>query len=174
MEARMANPGLCADGEKRGLDKELDRFLIIGIGKDRAQAFRDLRSAWPNIEIIAPTEKRMVRPRRKSSKEPFWIERPLFMEYAAITFQDDWEKLFSMKWISFVLGPDERPTVLRRHELKGMITKAQQRSWEGELVEIITGPLRGTVGIYERGHVKVNMFGGEVRAKVRPYDISLA
>lgn len=174
MEARMANPGLCAGGEERGPDRDADRFLIIGLGKDRRQAFRDLRSTWPNIEIIAPTEKRMVRPRRKSSKQPFWIERPLFMEYAAITFQEDWERLFSMPWINFVLGSDERPYVLHRHELRGMITRAKQRSWEGELVEIITGPLKGTIGIYERGHVRVNMFGGEVRAKVRPYDISLA
>lgn len=174
MEARMANPGLCANGEERGLDKRVDKFLIVGVGKDRRQAFHELESTWPNIEIIAPMEKRMVRPRRKSRKEPFWIERPLFMEYAAITFQDDWERLFAMKWIRFVLGPDGRPSVLHRHELRGMITKAKQRSWEGELVEIITGPLKGTIGIYERGHVKVNMFGGEVRAKVQPYDISLA
>lgn len=174
MEARMANPGLCASGEERDSGRNADRFLIIGIGKDRRQAFHDLRSTWPSIEIIAPMEKRLVRPRRKSSKQPFWIERPLFMEYAAITFQDDWERLFSLRWIRFVLGSDERPSVLHRHELMGMITKAKQRSWEGELVEIITGPLKGAIGIYERGHVKVNMFGGEVRAKVRPYDISLA
>jgi len=173
MEARMANSGLCASGEERGSGRDTDRFLIIGVGKDRKQAFRDLKRAWPDIEIIAPTEKRMVRPRRKSSKQPFWIERPLFMEYAAITYKNDWERLFSMPWISFVLGSDEKPSVLQRHELRGMITKAKQRSWEGELVEIITGPLKGTVGIYERGHVRVNMFGGEVRARVRPYDILL-
>lgn len=174
MEARMASPGLCANGEERGPDKGEDKFLIIGLGKDRRQAFHDLESIWPSIEIIAPTEKRMVRPRRKSNKEPFWIERPLFMEYAAITLRDDWERLFAVKWISFVLGSDERPSVLRRHELGGMITKAKQRSWEGELVEVITGPLKGTIGTYERGHIRVSMFGGEVRAKVSPYDISLA
>lgn len=96
------------------------------------------------------------------------------MEYAAITMPPDWERLFAMKWLFFVLGSDERPSVLKRHELQGMITKAKQRSWEGALVEVITGPLKGTIGTYERGHIRVNMFGGEVLAKVRPYDISLA
>lgn len=161
---------MCANGE----GWEGDRFLVIGVFGDRNQAFHGLEATWPGIEIIAPTEKKMVRPRRKTSKEPFWIERPLFMEYVAITFKPDWKVLFAMEWVSFVLRNDEQPAVLGRSELRGMITKAKQRSWEGELVEVITGPLKGAIGIYERGSIKVNMFGGEVRAKLHPYDMKLA
>ena len=174
MEARLAGPGMRANGEEWGVDREKDWFLVIGVFGDRNQAFHDLEATWPGIEIIAPTEKKMVRPRRKTNKEPFWIERPLFMEYVAITFKPDWKRLFAMEWVSFVLRNNEQPVVLGRPDLRGMITKAKQRSWEGELVEIITGPLKGTVGVYEKGHIKINMFGSEVRAKVRPYDISLA
>lgn len=170
MEARMGAEMLQAVGFKGRNDK----FLVLGLGGDRKAAFRELEELWPGLEIIAPTEKRMVRPRRKTSKEPIWIERPLFMEYAAVSLMDEWKKLFTLRWVSFVLGADEKPAILSRNELQGMIVKAQQRSWEGELVEVISGPLKGSFGIYERGHIRVNMFGGEVRAKVRPYDISLA
>ena len=170
MEDRLAAPGLCESGERRSPDT----FFIVGLGRERTQVFQCLEDTWPGIEIIAPTEKRMVRPRRKSRKEPYWIERPLFMEYAAISVFPDWERIYTVKGIHSVLGHGERPAFLRRYELQGMITKAKQRSWEGELVEVITGPMKGTIGIYERGSVKINLFGRQVKAKVRPFDISLA
>ncbi len=170
MEDRLVAPGLCENGERR----DQDRFLIVGLGRERTKIFQCLEDIWPGIEIIAPTEKRMVRPRRKSRKEPYWIERPLFMEYAAVSVFPDWERIYNVKGIHSILGQGERPSFLHRQDLHGMITKAKMRSWEGELVEIITGPMKGTTGIYERGSVRINMFSRQVKAKVRPFDISLA
>lgn len=166
----METSGLHPVGEEWSFD---DKFIIIGAGGDRAKALRDLDELWPGIEVVAPTEKRMLRPRRKSGKqnEPVWVERPLFLEYVAVRAMPDWHRMFQFDWLLFVLDENEAPKVLTRRGLQGMLTEAKKRSWEGAWVEIISGPMKGQKGIYEKGRIRLSLLGREVAAKVSPFDL---
>lgn len=155
--------------------EDVGGFIIIGVGTDRAKAFDELERDWPGIEIIAPVEKRMIRPRRKSSKkQQLWIERPIFMEYVAISSMVDWGRLFEKDWLLFILEGECGPIVITREKLDGMLTKCKEISWEGSLVKIISGPFTGQCGIYENGYVNVNILNREVKAKLNVFDLLLA
>lgn len=151
-----------------------DKFIIIGVGHERVKAFREILELWPTAEIVAPIERRMVRPRRKSKTgEPFFIERPLFMEYVAVGRVTEWEALLRKDWCLFVLKEGERPKQLTRECLKGMLTKSMLKSWEGAVVEIVSGPMKGQRGIYRKGRVEVGLFGRQVQVKVSVFNLSM-
>lgn len=153
-----------------------DEFIIVGVRGDRAAALRELHSQWPDIEVFAPTERKMVRTRRKSKKaskpDHYWIERPIFMEYVAITALPDWEQLFKFEWLVFVLDNGALPVRVSRRELGGMARSSDTRSWEGCLVEIVSGPMAGKTGVYRKGKVDLSLFGRRVNVSVEENNIT--
>lgn len=149
-----------------------DEFIIIGATKYKL-AISELNKRWPDIEIFAPIERRMIRPRRKSSAEPIWVERPLFMQYIAIRKMIDWIDIFGLRGVKFILENNDEPITLRRRHLLGMTIQNIQRSWDGCMVEIVSGPLSGQVGIYNKGQIEIDFLGSRRKTKINIYDLSM-
>lgn len=157
--------------------QEDDRFIIIG-GKFPA-ALKAIEERFGEVEVLAPFERRMMRPRRKSSKkEPAFRSFPLFFEYMAVRWagvEFSWQRLYEEEDVWFVLlGGKELPLLLDRKSLGGMNSQTLERSWEGLSVEILSGPMKGQVGRFESGRVIVTLFGREIVAQVGAFNLALA
>jgi len=153
-----------------------DQFIIIG-GKFPA-ALKAIEARLAGAEVLAPVERRMMRPRRKSSKkESAFRDFPLFFEYIAVRWTGIellWQCLYEDDDIWFVLmGSNELPIFIDRKSLGGMNGQTVENSWEGLAVEILGGPMKGHVGRFESGKVVVNLFGRELHAHVGPFNLAL-
>ncbi len=174
MEARMESERMPELGDERQTD---DQFIIIG-GKFPA-ALKAIEANFADVEVLAPVERRMMRPRRKSSKkEPTFRSFPLFFEYMAVRWSGIealWHCLYEEDAIWLVLlGDNELPLLVDRKSLGGMNSQTLERSWEGLSVEILSGPMKGQVGRFESGKVIVNLFGREISAQVGAFNLALA
>lgn len=167
------------DGAVAGCEQcERDRFLIITADPRRdarEDLFVRLREIFGDIEIFAPVEKRMIRPRRKRSHEPVYVQRPLFYQYVAIGWTDAWAQLKRFRGIWDVLTCAETylPRTTTRKHLNGMLELEKTRSWDGQMIEVLSGPLSGRTGIYQGGKIEIGLLGRNVLASVDPYHIRL-
>lgn len=102
-------------------------------------------------------------------------EVPIFFEYVAIRFdliEDEWQKIYSVDEVWWILTNGERPKLIRRKELAGLAQRDQEESWEGACVEFRVGPFAGQRGFYRsRGLVVMPVLGREVLVKVSPFEI---
>lgn len=146
-----------------------DRFMFIGCGGKRKALIERLRKLVPDLEIFAPVERRMVRPRRKSKRVAHFIEVPLFFEYIAINLDQlgGWHMLLDMREVWFVLMDTDTmsPKTAPREALRGFLTGAKTVSWDGATVEFVRGPMIGRQGTFKNGRVVLGSLGA-VRANV--------
>src|SRR5687768_1018772 len=166
MEAGVVGDGLPPSNSAGAAD---DRFMFIGCGSKRKALIDRLRKLIPDLEIFAPVERRMVRPRRKSKRVAHFIEVPLFFEYIAINAGQlgGWHMLLDMREVWFVLMDRETmsPLTAPREALRGFLTGAKTVSWDGATVEFVRGPLVGQQGKFQNGKVVLGSLGA-VRANV--------
>jgi transcription antitermination factor NusG len=157
-----------------GNGKDGDEFVIVGVFGDRKKMQSDLNGLWPECEVVAPVERRMIRPRRKSSNgEGFWIERPLFFEYVAVKIVGEWQAMKAFDWFGFLMMNDDQPVSVPRQALEGMLVQSKERSWEGAEVEVVSGAMKGQRGIYSKGRVSFDMLGRRVKARVSVFELSM-
>lgn len=151
-----------------------DRFIFIGCGtKDRKNLIYKLREREIDIEILAPVERRMVRPRRKTSKrKALCVEVPLFYEYLAVNFEplaNHWQWIMRLDEVWFVLMTvDLVPKTVKRRDLKGFLCGESFVSWEGSTVEFTRGPMIGQRGTFKNGRVYLGPWGNP---KVNVFDL---
>ena len=170
MEAGVGDLGLQAVGKRRKAD---DWFVII-VAKFPS-VVKALKAQWPGIEVVAPVERKMLRPRRKTSKEPLFRNTPLFLEYGAISWAaiaHDWQALWKTKdvWHVFCNEAGD-PHLLRRDQLAGMNRCDSVTDWEGKDVEFLHGPMKGRTGKYKAGVVEVTFFNQPVLIAVGAFDV---
>lgn len=162
-------------GEERKAD---EKFIIVGCGDRKKLAASLCEEFGTDIAIIAPIERKMVRPRRKSSKTlAHWVEVPLFLEYAALQFEmigARWPRLFQLEEVWYVLTNQGRPVLLSFDDLDGLCRTDIERGWEGATVEFTRGPMAGRQGVYRDGFVLVSVFGREVRTSANLFDLRMA
>jgi transcription antitermination factor NusG len=157
---------------------ERDRFIIITADprrEAREDLFSRIRQFFGDVEIFAPVEKRMIRPRRKRSREPVYVQRPLFFQYVAIGWIDAWAHLKRLRGVWDLLSCPEtqEPRVTTRKHLQGMLELEKTRSWDGQMIEILSGPFSGRTAIYQGGKIEVGLLGRSIMASVDPYHIRL-
>lgn len=120
-----------------------------------------------DVEICAPVERRLVRPRRRSSRRAATFrERPLFFEYMAVEWFDRWYCLFDFPEVIFVLMTVEgRPYVVPRGWLLGLAGPDKTFDWEGAVVEFCSGPFIGQKGVFHGGKVEITLLGKKHKVK---------
>jgi transcription antitermination factor NusG len=155
-----------------------DQFFIITTDtrrEPRERLFQQIKDTFGDIEIFAPVEKRMIRPRRKTSKrEPIYIQRPLFLQYVAVRCLGAWARLKRLHGVWDILSSsDGVPHSVSRRRLNGMLEQQKERSWDGQLIEVLSGPLAGRQGTYVSGKIELSLLGRNVWASVDPYHIKL-
>lgn len=171
METGLGGFGMYVGGQGQ---RATDRFIFIGCGtKQRKDLIYKLRERCIDVEILAPVEKRMIRPRRKSSKrEARFIEVPLFYEYLAVNFEPmahDWEWVAYLDEVWFMLmGTNLMPKTVQRSQLKGFLSGDSLVSWEGATVEFTRGPLVGRRGTFSNGRVCLGQWG---KPKANVFDL---
>jgi hypothetical protein len=161
------------DDKRRSSDT---KFIIVGAsGKGRKKAIEKIKLRWPALEVFAPVEREMVRPRRKSSKRKAqFVERPLFYEYLALGGIPEGEanELFRFEDLWFVLtDPDGKPAQVSFLRLRGMRVDNKTIGWEGRKVQFIHGPLAGKVGTFNSDTVMVEMLGRKVKVQASVFDL---
>lgn len=161
--------------------KQDDIFYFILIFRQTWQ--RSLKSLQRHVgaksELIYPVIEKTIKPRRKSNNKPLVIKTPMFYEYVAANLSPDidWKNLFSCYGVAGVLAIDEVPLRTTRKNLKGMLADLSQLmsdEWEGQSVEIISGPFKGQLGIFTDGRVSMRIFGRTVAAKMSVFNIRKA
>lgn len=114
-------------------------------------------------EVLCPlVRKESFRPRRKQGKEIIVTEKQMFLGYIAASIPDikNWYRLAMIPGVTGILCADERPIIIGRDKLKGMLAEDDDvENYEGKLVRVIAGYCEGMEGIYERGAVTVQVCG---------------
>lgn len=157
----------------------MEKYIVIGSPLRRGKLQDEIEKLLGcKPEIVAPTERKMLRPRRKSSKrKPLFVESPLFFEYAALEVNSlggNLERLFDADFIWYVLMDGDKPKQITPWQLLGMRANDKEFSWEGKSVLFTSGPFKGLVGLYEAGKVWLDFMGKKTPVNVNAFSIEVA
>lgn len=168
----MGSEGMHPVGESRSPD---DEFVIIGCPQDRSRLIKNIKHTFGDVEIIAPTELRRVRPRRKSSKRKVTYKSvPLFYEYACLAYEPikgALRDLLELEQVWWVLMEHEKPLLVKRKRLGGMAGEDLLRKWEGSLVEFHSGAFVGQRGRFRGGKVELEILGKKTLVDCNPFNL---
>jgi transcription antitermination factor NusG len=141
----------------------MDYFILSIKATQWRLTLSRLKAACGEGEVLCPlVRKETVRPRRKQGKEIIVTEKQMFLGYIAASIPDikNWYRLAMIPGVSGILCADERPIMISRDKLRGMLSEDDDiEKYEGKLVRIIGGYCEGMEGIYQRGSVNVQVFG---------------
>lgn len=122
-----------------------------------------LKAVCGEGEVLCPLiRKETTRPRRKQGRETIVTEKQMFLGYIAASIPDikNWYRLAMIPGVSGILCANERPIMIGRDKLRGMLAEDDDlANYEGKIVRIISGYCEGMEGVYERGSVNVQVFG---------------
>lgn len=154
------------------------KYIIVGSPLGRAELAKELKVLFGGDPlVVAPTMRKIVRPRRKSSsRKPIFRYIPLFYEYAAVEVNSigpRWEEIFRANCIWYVLLDGDKPKFVEPDKLLGMLSSDREFSWEGKKVIFNSGPFKGYSGEYRSGKVWVNVLGNVTPVKVDSLNLSL-
>lgn len=141
----------------------MDYFILSIKATQWRLTLARLKVACGEGEVLCPLiRKETVRPRRRHGREIIVTEKQMFLGYIAASIPDikNWYRLAMIPGVSGILCADERPIMIGRDKLRGMLAEDDDlANYEGKLVRIIGGYCEGMVGMYERGSVNVQVCG---------------